>query len=476
MIPTTTIFDSIPNEDDDENLSKLNPTFNFEDIIDDKENQLAILNDLSNEFPVDVFPEKFKSLIINSNLSLNFPVDFIGTCILNAISVAMGKSAILKVKSGWFEYASLYTAIVGKAGANKSHPIELALNPFINLDKMALDQYAKSLKVYNEKSKSTKTGKKSENEKPVLKKTVLHNFTPEVLHLRLSENERGCIVVSEELATFLETMNNYSKGDQTSIYLSFWSNKGTSIDRMSKDIPLWLPTPFLNIIGGLQPRVLGKLFPKGKTNNGFLQRFLFAFPQNADKLPINDNELPNHVLDNYSNWINNYVRTNPVNFDAITNKIKSKIYYWSNDAKIFFYSWQKENTDKVNLESDSLKGEVLSKFDIHFVRLSLILQVMDDYTVDQISLEAVKGAAKLCSYYQGSAMKVLHILESGNSTQILTENKTILYNLLPDKFTTSEANLIGQSLNFNHKAIHRFISDPSLFSKISHGNYSKKNS
>jgi hypothetical protein len=86
-----------------------------------------------------------------------------------------------------------------------------------------------------------------------------------------------CTVVSEELATWLEGMNNYSKGDQTSGYLSIWSNKATSIDRVSKPIPLWLPQPFLNIIGSLQTRVLQRFFPAAKTDNGFLQRFLFAF-------------------------------------------------------------------------------------------------------------------------------------------------------------------------------------------------------
>jgi len=81
--------------------------------------------------------------------------------------------------------------------------------------------------------------------KPMLMKTILHNFTPEILHQRLTDNDRGCTIVSEELATFLEGMNNYSKGDQLSIYLSFWSNKPTSIDRVSKPVPLWLPQPFL---------------------------------------------------------------------------------------------------------------------------------------------------------------------------------------------------------------------------------------
>jgi hypothetical protein len=433
-------------------------------------------NEIENIFPVEVFPPSFQDLINECNSSLNFPTDYTGTSIISAISTAIGKSAKVKVKNGWYEFASLYMAMLGNAGANKSHPLDLAYKPFEDIDSASIKVFKEESKLYQAHQDLNKKDKKDVKKPlvPILVKTVLHNFTPEILCKRLTDNVRGCTVVSEELATFLEGMNNYSKGDQSSAYLSFWSNKPTSVDRISQSVPLWLPQPFLNIIGTLQPRVLQKLFPSGKTDNGFLQRFLFAFPTNAEKQPINDYEINESLIQNYAKWIENYRMDSPIQIDPETQKPKSKLYYWSSEAKLHFYTWQKKNTDSVNDNAESLKGEILSKFDIHFIRLSLILQIMENYNTDQISLRAVQGAEKLCAYFLSNAIKVLEILETCNASNSLPQNKLSFYNVLPEQFTTSEANTIGQSLGFNTKAVQRLLNDGILFNRMAHGQYSKK--
>lgn len=429
-------------------------------------------------FPIEVIPYPFDELISECKRSLNFPIDYTGTSILSATSTAIGKSASICVKQGWFEYAANYTAIVGNPGAIKSHPIDIAYNPLIEKDRIAIKEYEAELQEYDILVSITKKDIKDikdigQIEKPKLKKSILHNFTPEILFQRLSDNSRGCSVVSDELAYFLEGMNNYSKGDQSSAYLSFWSNKGTSIDRVSKPIPLFIPQPFLNIIGGLQPKVLPKLFPTNKIDNGFLQRFLFAYPDYSEKQPINDNQLDERVLNKYSDWINNYISKNPIETDPETDKPISKIYYWSDEAKEYFYQWQKNNTDLVNENAESIKGEIISKFDIHFTRLALIIQIMDNHSSNIISLKSAEAAASLCKYFMNCAFKILENLGNGK-VEILPDNKQKIYKALPKEFTTSEANSIGSDFGLNEKFVQRFISDDTLFKKLEHGKYSKK--
>lgn len=173
-------------------------------------------------------------------------------------------------------------------------------------------------------------------------------------------------------------------------------------------------------------------------------------------------------------WIEDYRLASPIYIDRETEKPKPKLYYWSNEAKKYFYKWQKENSDTVNENADTLKGEIFSKYDIHFARLSLVLQVMNDYTKSEISLQAVEGAEKLCTYFQRNAMKVLQILESSTFSGTLPQNKIAFYNSLPDRFTTGEANVIGERLGFNIKAVQRFLNDDNLFAWIAQGQYSKK--
>jgi hypothetical protein len=99
---------------------------------------------------------------------------------------------------------------------------------------------------------------------------------------------------------------------------------------------------------------------------------------------------------------------------------------------------------------------------------------MHDYSTDEISLKAVQGAEKLCTYFQRNAMKVLQILETGNPSESLPQNKIDFYKALPESFTTAEANEIGAVLNFNIKAVQRFISNEILFTWIAQGQYCKK--
>ena len=258
--------------------------------IDDSMKCETLAND--NPFPIDAFPQLFSDLIVDLSKSLRFPHDYTGTAILTAISCAVGTTVKLKVKESWYEYGSLYCCLVGNAGANKTHPVNHAFIPIRELDKVRHQNYNILLKEYGDYSKLTEKQKKEVTPvpEPILEKSLMANFTPEILTKRLYQNPRGLSVLSDELATFLEGMNNYSKTDQSSTYLSFWSNQQTSIDRIGAPIPLLINLPYLSIIGGIQPRMLSKLFPMQKQNNGFYQRFLFAFPEATFKEPISDEE------------------------------------------------------------------------------------------------------------------------------------------------------------------------------------------
>lgn len=421
-----------------------------------------------NPFPIDVFPGIFKDLILDLNSSLNFPIDYTGTALLTAISTAVGTTAKVRVKHNWLEYASLYTCVIGNAGANKTHPINTIFKPIKDIDKGNHDIFkvgSAELERFNKLSKKEKE-ELTEPIAPKLKKSVLTNFTPEVLNKRLEENERGCTVLSDELATFFDGMNNYSKGDQIGVYLSFWSNQPITIDRIGNPIPLFIENPYLSIIGGLQPRALNNSFPIEKLNNGFFQRFLFAYPNSVFKEPINDNECNATLLENYKNFILNYYKN--------SESKETKILMWSEEAKAFFYNWQKENCNLVNEYQNNIKGEIASKFDNHFIRLAFLLQIMKEPQADYIQLEAVQGAEKLCTYFMNCSFKVLEVIQNKKDyLQTLPEQKQKFYYLLAKKFTTAEAVTIGLNFQFSERSIKTFLTDTILFKKMKHGIYEK---
>jgi hypothetical protein len=267
-------------------------------------------------------------------------------------------------------------------------------------------------------------------------------------------------------------MNNYSKGDQISVYLSFWSNQPTTIDRIGDPIPLFIKNPYLSIIGGLQPRMLSSSFPIQKLNNGFFQRFLFAFPEVTFKQPINDNDNDDAIFDKYKDFIKNYISNSTVT--ELNGNIESKILKWTPEAKTFFYKWQSDNCDLVNEYQNNIKGEIASKYDNHFIRLSLLLQMMFDPQSDYISITAVQGAKELCRYYMNCAFKVLAVIQNPvEYLETLNQNKKDFYRTVSEKFTTAEAIALGLRFEFLERRVKEFLNDTILFKKIKHGTYEK---
>lgn len=420
---------------------------------------------IKNLFPIEVFPPLFRDYAIDLRDNINFPIDYTATALLTATATAAGANFGLIVKSGWIEYGSLFTCVIGNAGANKTHPINTVFAPIKAIDKQKHQDYKFEFDLYCSYEKLSKKDKETVEYvfNPTLEKSVLSNFTTEILFRRLSENIRGCTVLSDELISFLEGMNNYSKSDQIGLYLSVWNNQSTTIDRVGNPIPLFISNPYLSIIGGLQPKVLNKAFPIDKLNNGFFQRFLFAYPDNSLKAPINDNVANEKLAQDYESFIKKcYEITEP------------RTLTFSPAAKKYFYAWQSENCDKVNKYQNSIKGEIISKFDNHFVRFSLLVQIMTDPESKEISIEAVQASKLLCDYYLNCAFKVLAKIQNTEKYLLsLPKDKQQLFDALGESFTASEATETGLDLGMIDRTIRRFLLDTQLFKKIKHGNYEK---
>ena len=365
-------------------------------------------------FPIDVFPPLFREVILKTNEALNFPTDYSAATILTAVATIIGKTAVLEMKNGWKEFCPLYMNLLGNPGAMKSHPIDMFFDIIKTIDSEEYQNYSPKLEAFEEYQSMTRKEKQSVQkiEEPTLIKHIMSNFTPEILAKRIKDNNRSVCVVSEELESWLLGMNNYSKSDQSSTYLSFWSVKRTDVDRISNQKkPLIIERPFLCIIGSSQPRKLKKMFPVEKSDSGFLQRFLWAFPADSKKKCINQIDLGPFFLNNYNEWFRTYYEIyKPILFDS--GQPKAKIYKFSPEALKIFLEWNKENTDKVNAAGDSLLSEEYNKFDIHFLRFALIMQIMEDLTGNTISVNATLNAVKLCAYFENTMLRVLNIIEN----------------------------------------------------------------
>ena len=95
------------------------------------------------EFPIEVFPIRIQRIINSLHDCQGYPVDYVAAAILAAIAVGIGNSHLVQVKRNWLESPILYMALIGRPGANKSHPLSFAFQPFIEHDYRQNQEYQK---------------------------------------------------------------------------------------------------------------------------------------------------------------------------------------------------------------------------------------------------------------------------------------------------------------------------------------------
>ena len=109
------------------------------------------------------------------------------------------------MKQGWVESAILFVALVGRPGANKSHPLSFAMKPFINFDYQQNLEFGKLYAKYEQdismsKKERMDAGVEEFPQEPIRKRFLVSDITPEGLSYIHAQNKRGLCLWSDELS------------------------------------------------------------------------------------------------------------------------------------------------------------------------------------------------------------------------------------------------------------------------------------
>ena len=116
-------------------------------------------------------------------------------------------------------------ALIGRPGANKSHPLSFAFQPFIEHDYCQNQEYQK---LYAEYERTMSMSKKERMEAgldefpqaPVRRRFLVSDITPEGLSLIHAQNPRGLRLWSDELSAWFKNFNRYNNGSEEQFWLS----------------------------------------------------------------------------------------------------------------------------------------------------------------------------------------------------------------------------------------------------------------
>jgi hypothetical protein len=445
-------------------------------------NKLSADNQMSDEqvlsFPIDSFPIAIQEIIKSTNECLNFPIDFIGSAILFSASVAIGNTHRIELKRKWHSNCVVYLALVGRPNSNKSHPLAFAIDPLYKKDAISHHDYINKLKEFEAYLQLTKKEKEEQDkiEKPILIKSIIGDITQETIVDIHQNNLRGIGVARDELASWFMNFDRYNKGSEEPFWLSNWTGAPLISDRKTAG-NYYIAKPFISVIGTIQLGILNELGKHNRNQNGFVDRILFAAPDNLKKPYWNEKELDKSIYELWESIINRLFDLK-LDLDEL-NQPNPKTIKYRKEAFDLLNKWQRLNTDVCNSMEDEVLSGILGKFDTHVIRLSLIIHLLkygcNESDGHEISYDTTSSAIALVEYFQSNAKKVYEIIANQNPLSKFPQNKQALYDTLPDTFTTEQGIKIASQQNppMIEVTFKRFIKTSELFKRLKQGEYKK---
>ena len=423
-------------------------------------------------FPLEVLPQAVQSLILDMATYENYKIEFIATAMLSAVSAALGGAYRIRIKGDWQSSGALYVILVGRPGLGKTPPLEAAYRPIRKRD------YA-LFKVYEAEMEEWKAAGEN-GKKPVLKRTVVSDFTPESLLLTHHNNPRSVVILVDEIMGMFNSVNQYSKGQLIEQFLTAYSGKAIDITRCSMEIPIHIEMPCINMIGTAQPKRLLSLFNKGYKDNGLIDRILFAYPFGY-KIPYwdytkrNSSDAYKALAEQWENIINDILSL-PCDFDK-TGLVVPTILDFTNDARDLFYVWRNETILHMNVDDEGNEiDERIMKTHLSVARFSLIFQIMkwtcNEAELDYVDEDSVKSAILLNEYFENCYNRIEKLIKDDG----IPEQKKLFLGNIKSSFTTADAIQAGNEVGMSERAtmytLAQFLSD-GYIKKTSRGNYEK---
>ena len=407
-------------------------------------------------FPVSIFPNKIQRIIREVHECHNYPTDYIAAAILTAIAVGIGNTHLAQIKQGWTESPILYMALIGRPGANKSHPLSFAMKPFLDYDYRQNQEFEKALAKYDElmsmsRKERAESGSEQFPQEPIRKRFLISDVTPEGLSLIHAQNKRGLCLWADELSAWFKNFNRYNNGSEEQFWLSVFSAKTTISDRKNAKSSIFIKRPYISVIGTIQKKILSELAKGERSSNGFIDRILFVMPNLQQKARWNDKELPENIEQEWNAIIDKLIQQEYALNEF--GEIEPHILFFTEEAKKRLYEWQHHFSELCDRETNDTIVSIYCKLEIYIIRFCLIIQLArwtcGECDKTYIDLLTVERAIKLTEYFKESALSVQNILNEN----ALNSQQQAIVNLLPPAFTTAQAIQIAEQNGMKERTL-----------------------
>ena len=439
---------------------------------------------VENNIPLDVFPAKLQDMVLALARQENYSIEYTMASLIAGASTAIGNSVNIRIRGGWISSPILYMILVGRPGMGKTPPLDFAFRPIRKLDAKAIKQFKADMEYYNSILENQK-GKKDENSslppKPILKRTIISDFTPEALIRALDDNSRGIVVYVDEIMGMFNAVNQYNKGQLIEQLLTAFSGKPLDVSRCSMPIPIHVERPFINIVGTMQTTRVHELVDKGYKDNGLLDRIIFVYPslQEISDWQIDEDSYSSSFEKYSSLWEDVINKICEIDFssDESYDGILQNVLNFSQEAGAYFTNWRNSLIKKINhIKDDGLVDSRVMKIPMITARLALVFQILrwacGEVHKDFVDIDSTKSAIRLSTYFEEcySNIQKFMLMES-----IEPQRKELLDNV-PSIFSTADAIQAGKEVGLSERSVMYALvnlTTNKVIRKIKRGEYEK---
>lgn len=435
------------------------------------------------KIPLDVFPAKLQDMVLALARQENYSIEYTMASLIAAASTAIGNAVNIRIRGGWISSPVLYMVLVGRPGMGKTPPLDFAFRPIRKRDAKIIKQFKTDMEYFNsilESQKGKKDDRPSLPPKPILKRTIISDFTPEALIRALDDNPRGITVYVDEIMGMFNAVNQYNKGQLIEQLLTAFSGKPLDVSRCSMPIPIHIERPFINVVGTMQTTRIHELVDKGYKDNGLLDRIIFVYPS-SQEIPDwqMDEDSASSSFEKYSTlWEDIIYRICEIPFTIDENEgIVQSVLNFSPEASAWFTNWRNASIRVVNkIKDDTLVDSRIMKTPIITARLALVFQILrwacGEVHKDFVDIDSTKSAIRLTSYFEDcySNIQRFMIMES------IEPQKKGLLDLVQSLFTTAEAVQAGKEVGMSERTVMYVLNDlatKKIIRRIKRGEYEK---
>lgn len=349
-------------------------------------------NKLVSEVPLDGIDNRVVSYIKHAAGVLRAPTNFVFGEVITVFGGMLGKKVTV-ADGDYRNRCNLFSAIVGVASGAKSPTINKVMKP-INL--METKRYEDFMREFH-------AAKSKEDDLPIYdKQVVASNETIENLYrvlYNVKSNDGGLLMHQDELLNFFgSNTKKYSDGNIVSDFLTlFDAFSPLRVGRVRLETPLYVPEPFLAILGGIQKKRIDELFA-GQEHNGFFSRWQFWLPNEDSELLENPDKSTEQI------WTDLLDRVTSTEWGKIELKFENRRQLLSYDDEY------RTMRDKLENDNEDELSETIMKEGYIIRRLAAIFHCINALAAgyvpsDTIRTETVEYAAKVVEWlYQNSAI------------------------------------------------------------------------